>query len=168
MGSFNTWNVGAGRRLLWRGLSVGGAMHFTGDQARISSPFGGWPGYLSMHGDGLRPRQGRPSVVGVRYDFGGTLLPFTIPGPSLYMAYVQGNDRIDPSSGSGLPTTVRAISTSSTTCPSIKGLSLRFRNAYVGRGNDETLKDFRIIFNYEMNLLSDDRLRSVSAASGSV
>ena len=153
VGSFNTWNVGAGSRLLWRGLSVGGAMHFTGDQADISSPFGGWPGYLSMQVTDFDRAREKAFGLGVRYDFGGSLLPFTIPGLSLYMAYVQGNDRINPSSGSGLPTTREGDLDIIYNVPSIKGLSLRFRNAYVGRGNDETLKDFRIIFNYEMNLL---------------
>jgi hypothetical protein len=36
--------------------------------------------------------------------------------------------------------------------PAVKGLSLRFRNAYVGRGGD-VVKDFRIILNYELDLL---------------
>ncbi len=35
----------------------------------------------------------------------------------------------------------------------VKGLSLRFRNGYVGRGQREVVKDFRIILNYELNLL---------------
>ena len=34
--------------------------------------------------------------VGVKYDFGGTLLPFQIPGFSIHMLYVEGNDRINP------------------------------------------------------------------------
>jgi hypothetical protein len=32
-------------------------------------------------------------------------------------------------------------------------LSLRFRNAYVGRGNPKLLQEFRLIVNYELNLL---------------
>jgi len=153
VGSFNTWNVGAGARLLWRGLSVGTAMHFTGDQADISSPWGSWPGYLSMQVTDFDRAREKAFGLGVRYDFGGSLLPFTIPGLSLYMSYVQGNDRINPSSGSGLPTTREGDLDIIYNVPSIKGLSMRFRNAYVGRGNDETLKDFRIIFNYELNIL---------------
>jgi hypothetical protein len=37
--------------------------------------------------------------------------------------------------------------------PQVKGLSLRFRNAYVGRGNASVLRDDRIIINYELHLL---------------
>jgi hypothetical protein len=153
VGNFNTWNVGAGARMLWRGLSVGGAMHFTGDQANISSPWGGWPGYLSMQVTDFDRANEKAFGLGVKYDFGGSLLPFTIPGLSLYMAYVQGNDRINPSSGSGLPTTREGDLDIIYNVPSIKGLSMRFRNAYVGQGNNETLKDFRIIFNYELDIL---------------
>jgi len=35
----------------------------------------------------------------------------------------------------------------------VKGLSLRFRNVYVTRGNPGVLKDVRIIVNYELDLL---------------
>ena len=37
--------------------------------------------------------------------------------------------------------------------PSVRGLALRFRNAYVGRGNDALVKDFRIVVNYELDFL---------------
>ena len=37
--------------------------------------------------------------------------------------------------------------------PAVKGLSFRFRNAYVARGNDDIVMDFRFIVNYELNLL---------------
>ena len=35
----------------------------------------------------------------------------------------------------------------------IKGLSLRFRNGYVGRGDPDIVKDFRIIVNYDVEVL---------------
>ena len=69
------------------------------------------------------------------------------------MAYAQGNDRIDPSSGKDLPNTFEGDLDIIYNVPAVKGLQFRFRNAYVGQGNNETLKDFRIIINYEMNLL---------------
>ena len=37
IGDFSTWNFGAGARLLWRGLTLGVATHFTGDDASINS-----------------------------------------------------------------------------------------------------------------------------------
>ena len=153
VGDFNTWNFGFGTRLLWRGLSVGAAMHATGEQANISSPWGTWPGYLSLQVTDFDRANEKAFGVGVRYDFGGSLLPFTIPGLSLYLVYGQGIDRINPSSGSDLPNTYEGDLDIVYNVPWVKGLSARFRNGYVGRGNGETLKDFRLIFNYDLNLL---------------
>jgi hypothetical protein len=36
--------------------------------------------------------------------------------------------------------------------PALKGLQLRFRNAYVDEGGPKLLKDFRLIINYEVAL----------------
>jgi len=91
--------------------------------------------------------------VGLRYDFGGTLLPFQIPGLSVHLIYAQGTERMDPATNSALPTTREGNLDIVYNVPNVKGLSFRFRNAYVGRGNPDTLKDFRLIINYELDLL---------------
>src|SRR5262245_7693836 len=83
VGNFHTWNFGAGTRLLWRGLSVGAAMHVTGDEANINSPYGTWPGYLSLQVTDFDRANEKAFGLGVRYNFGGSLLPFTIPGLTL-------------------------------------------------------------------------------------
>jgi outer membrane porin, OprD family len=153
LGDFTTWNVGAGARVLWRGLSVGVATHFTGDDASIRSPWGSWPGYLSLMVTDFDRANEKAFGIGVKYDFGGTLLPFQLPGLTLQMIYGQGNDRIDPTSGAAQPNTYEGNLDITYNVQAVKGLSLRFRNAYVGRGNDEIVKDFRFIVNYELNLL---------------
>jgi len=153
VGDFNTWNFGFGTRVLWRGLSVGAAMHATGDQANISSPWGTWPGYLSLQVTDFDRANEKAFGIGVRYNFGGSLLPFTIPGLTLALVYGQGIDRITPPNGSDLPNTYEGDLDIIYNVPAVKGLSFRFRNAYVGRGNGETLKDFRIIVNYDLDLL---------------
>jgi hypothetical protein len=152
LGEFNTWNVGGGARVLWRGLSVGSAFHITGDQASIRSPWGTWPGYLSMIVTDFDRANEKAFGVGVRYDFGGTLLPFQVPGLTLYLAYAQGTERTDPATNSHLPTTREGNLDIIYNVPVLKGLSFRFRNGYVGRGNPETLKDFRLIVNYELDI----------------
>ncbi len=48
LGNFSTWNIGGGGRVLWRGLRVGAAVHKTSDNASIRTPYGTWPGYLSL------------------------------------------------------------------------------------------------------------------------
>jgi hypothetical protein len=153
VGDFATWNVGAGARLVWRGLSLGTAMHFTGDDADISSPWGSWPGYLSLMVTDFDRANEKAFGVGLKYDFGGTLLPFQLPGLSVHLLYAAGFDRENPATGSKVPNTHEGNLDITYNVPAVKGLSFRFRNAYVGRGNDAVVMDFRIIVNYELDLL---------------
>ena len=153
VGDFATWNVGAGARLVWRGLSLGAATHFTGDDANISSPWGSWPGYLSLMVTDFDRANEKAVGLGVKYDFGGTLLPFQLPGLSVQLLYAAGFDRENPATGGKLPNTHEGNLDIIYNVPAAKGLSLRFRNAYVGRGNDDIVMDFRIIVNYQLDLL---------------
>jgi len=153
LGDFNTWNVGAGARLLWKGLQVGAATHFTGDGANIRADYGSWPGYLSLQVTDFDRAREKAFGVGVKYDFGGALLPFQIPGFSIHMLYAQGTDRINPTTNASLPTTREGNLDFVYNVPAVKGLSFRFRNAYVGDGGPVVQKDFRIIVNYELDLL---------------
>jgi hypothetical protein len=67
--------------------------------------------------------------VGLRYNFGSTLLPFRIPGLTVYLAFVQGDDRIDPVTGRGQATTREGDLDIIYNVPGVKGLSLRFATA---------------------------------------
>jgi hypothetical protein len=60
---------------------------------------------------------------------------------------------MDPATNSALPTTREGNLDIIYNVPGVKGLSFRFRNGYVGRGNPDTVKDFRLIINYELDLL---------------
>jgi hypothetical protein len=152
VGDFATWNAGAGMRVVWRGLSLGVAGHITDDDASIASPWGTWPGYLSLMVTDFNRANEKAFGAGLKYDFGGTLLPFKIAGLTVHLLYAQGNDRIDPITRADQPTTREGNLDITYNVPGVKGLSLRFRNAYVGRGGD-VVKDFRIILNYELDLL---------------
>jgi len=66
---------------------------------------------------------------------------------------MSGFDRENPANGSKLANTYEGNLDIIYNVPAAKGLSLRFRNAYVGRGNDDVVMDFRIIVNYELDLL---------------
>ncbi len=153
VGDFSVWNVGAGARLLFKGLSLGVATHFTGDEANIRQDFGGWPGYLSLMVTDFDRANEKAFGVGLKYDFGGALLPSKLPGLTVHLLYGQGRDREDPATGSSLPTTHEGNLDIIYNVPQVKGLSLRFRNAYVGRGDATTVMDFRLIVNYELDLL---------------
>jgi len=154
VGEFKTWNVGAGARVVWRGLSVGTAMHFTGPGSDIRTPWGTWPGYLSLQVTEFDRANEKAFGVGLKYDFGGTLMPFQLPGFSTQFIFAAGFDRENPATGAKLANTYEGNLDLIYNVPAVKGLSLRFRNAYVGRGNPgNPLMDFRIIANYELNLL---------------
>lgn len=150
LGDFTTWNVGAGARLDWRGLRLGVAGHATGEDASIRAPWGSWPGYLSLAVTDFNRANEKAFGISAKYDFGGSLLPFQVPGLSVQMVYAQGNDRKDPASGRGLPTTREGDLDIIYNLPVLKGLQFRFRNAYVDDGGQRVLKDFRIIVNYEI------------------
>jgi hypothetical protein len=153
LGEFNTWNVGAGGRLLFKGLSVGAATHFTGDEASIRSPWGSWPGYLSLMVTDFDRANEKAFGVGVKYDFRGVLLPWRLPGLTVHLLYAQGRDREDPATGGDLPTTHEGNLDIIYNVAAVKGLSLRFRNAYVGRGDASVVQDYRLIINYDLDML---------------
>jgi hypothetical protein len=154
LGEFATWNVGAGGRVVWRGLTLGTAMHFTGAESDIRTPWGTWPGYLSLQVTEFDRANEKAVGVGLKYDFGGTLLPFALPGFSTQLIFAAGFDRENPANGGKLANTYEGNLDLIYNVPAVKGLSLRFRNAYVGRGNSgNPLMDFRIIVNYELDLL---------------
>jgi hypothetical protein len=153
LGDFTTWNVGFGFRFLCRGLSVGAATSFTGDDASIQSPYGDWPGYLSLIQIDFDQAGQKAWGVGVKYDFGGTLLPVEVPGLSVRLAYAQGTDQVDPTTGDGLPTTREGDLDIIYNVPVVKGLQFRFRNAYVDDGGEQVGYQFRVIVNYDMDLL---------------
>jgi hypothetical protein len=153
LGDFSVWNVGAGARLLFKGLSLGVATHFTGDEANIRQDYGSWPGYLSLMVTDFDRANEKAFGVGLKYDFGGALLPLKLPGLTVHLLYGQGRDREDPTTGAELPTTHEGNLDIIYNVPQIKGLSLRFRNAYVGRGDASVVQDYRLIVNYELDLL---------------
>jgi hypothetical protein len=153
LGDFSTWNFGLGARVVWRGLTFGAAGHITDDENSIASPWGTWPGYLSMQVTDFNRAKEKAFGVGLKYDFGGSLLPLQVPGLTVGLAYAQGNDRIDPVSRLNQPTTREGDLDIIYNVQAVKGLSFRFRNGYVSRGQGAVQKDFRIIINYEMDLL---------------
>jgi hypothetical protein len=153
IGDFTTWNFGLGMRLLYRGLGLLAAAHFTDDDASIRTPYGSWPGYLSLIEKDFNRAGEKAFGVGVRYDFGGTLLPFQVPGLTVLLLYAQGTDREDPATGSGLPTTREGDFDVIYNVPAVKGLQFRMRNAYVDDGQDRVGYQVRLIVNYNLDLL---------------
>jgi outer membrane porin, OprD family len=153
IGDFSTWNVGLGARLLWRGLGFLAATHFTGDGNNIQAPYGTWPGYLSLIQTDFDHAGEKAWGVGLTYDFGGTLLPFQAPGFLTRLAYARGTGIVDPSTGASKPDEWEVDLDLTWNVRAVKGLQVRFRNAYWDNGGTQTGYQFRVILNYEFDLL---------------
>ena len=153
LGAFHTWNVGTGAIARWRGFGMGTAFSITGDDAAIRTPYGTFPGYLSFQEKDFNRARELAWGVGVKYDFGGgTLLPFNIPGVTVLVRYAHGSDARDPVKSRELPNVGETDFDVTWNIPGVKGLQLRFRNAYVDEGGKRTVQAFRIILNYELPL----------------
>jgi hypothetical protein len=72
LGDFSTWNVGSGVQVSWRELSLFGAMSATGPDAAIRTPYGDWPGYLSLINVKFNAANEKAWGVGARYNWSGT------------------------------------------------------------------------------------------------
>ena len=156
VGDFSTLSFGSRGGVLWRGLTTGAAIYTTGSGAALKTPFGSWPGYLSFQEKDFDRAGENAWGVGAKYDFGkGTLLPFNIPGLTVLMRYATGTDARNTGSNHGaLPRVTEGDLDITWNIPWVKGLQLRFRNAYVDDGGkDVPVKAFRIILNYEIPLL---------------
>jgi hypothetical protein len=148
---FETWNLGVGARLVWKwGLTIGAAFHATGDDASIRSAYGSWPGWLSLIETDFDRANEKAFGVAVKYDFGKGGGPH-VPGLLAVVAYGKGVDREDGSGGS-LPDTDEFDFDVTYDVPKVKGLQLRFRNAYVDAGGEQTGYQFRFIVNWEIDL----------------
>ena len=75
---------------------LAGATHVTGDNASIRTPCGTWPGWLSVIQTDFDRAGEKAWCLGVKYDFGGTLVPLEVPGLIVLFGYAQGTDRVDP------------------------------------------------------------------------
>jgi hypothetical protein len=89
----------------------------------------------------------------MRFDFGKGWLAFRVPGLSVLLFYAQGIDRENVVNGRPEPTTHEGDLDIVYRIPAVRKLSIRFRNAYVAAGGDRVQTQFRIILNYELNLL---------------
>ena len=151
LGDFHTWNYGSFAGMRWRGLSVGTAFSFTGDDAAVQTPYGTFPGYLSFQENDFDRARERAIGAGLKYDFGsGTLLPFRVPGLIVLGRWAHGSDARDPGKSAELPNITEGDIDITYNIPAVKGLQIRFRNAYVDEGGQRTVQAFRIILNYEV------------------
>ncbi len=135
----------------YRGVILNFAFSSTGNDSDIRSPFGGYPGYLSLIEKDF-DRAGEDAwLLGVSYDFSF----LGIDGLSAFANYARGDT---PDSGKiASPDQEEFDLTVDYHFKKgpLKGFWLRFRSAYVNQdgpgGRD--IDNFRIILNYDVPIL---------------
>jgi hypothetical protein len=155
LGDFQTWNFGLRADLLWRGFTMGAAFGVTGDDARLRTPYGSWPGYLAFMETDFNRADEKAWGVGIRYDFDAGTLPPSLQrsGLAVFLRYAEGYDAVDPATNSGLPTNREGNFDVIWDLPWVQGLQFRFRTAYTDRGVGRVQQAYRIIVNYGLPLL---------------
>src|SRR5262245_36854840 len=152
LGSFKTWNVGTHAKLSFWGASVDVAFHQNGEDADIRSPYGTWPGYLSLETKDF-DRAGETGFgVRVGYDFSR----LGVNGLTAFFWYAQGTGADDTSTGGPAPNRREYDFDVIYTLPRgpLRGLQFRVRTALVEQqGTPGLLPDIRLILNLPLWLL---------------
>jgi len=150
-GDFDTGVYGAKVSTTYQGATLSLAFSSTDKGSRIRSPFGGYPGYLSLMVKDFNRAGEDAWLVGLAYDFA----ELGLEGVSAYMNYAEGYTPNSHSSGApdqrelDLTLDIRPIT------PALDDLWLRLRHARVdqqGRFADD-VRDWRVILNYQIPLL---------------
>jgi hypothetical protein len=157
-GSERYWNTQAGGvRLqgIYRELTVTGAFSITGPGNNIQSPWGSYPGYLSMIDQDFNRANEHAVLVGVAYDFSKILAR----GLSANVNVAWGWDAINPITRARVPDQTEYDVTVDYRPPWIlpaflRGLWFRARAAVLDQENARTTGyQFRLILNWERDLL---------------
>lgn len=150
-GDFETSVYGARISTTFKGATLSMAVSRTDDESRIRSPFGSYPGYLSLMVEDFNRAGEDAWLVGLAYDFTET----GWEGVSAYVNYAEGynanSDSTDAPDQAELDITLDIRPTNAV----LDGLWLRLRHARVDKdGRDAVdVRDWRVILNYEVPLL---------------
>ena len=149
-GSFNTNNVSLKAAASLRGAQLTLAYSTTDDDAGIRSPFGGYPGYISLIVGDFNRAGEDAWLIGLAYDFEH----IGLPGLSGFVNYASGDT---PDSGAARSLDEDEFDITLDYRPRkgfFEGLWLRARAAFVdqhGEGAND-IEDYRLIMNYTVPL----------------
>jgi hypothetical protein len=152
LGSFDTRVAGSRAALSYRNAIVTTAFSTTTTGAAIRSPFGTYPGYLSLMEKDFDRAGESAWLVGLAYD----LKNLGLPGLSFVMNYAQGYGARDATTEKPLPEEAEFDLTVDYRVQQgpLRGLWFRVRNGYVDfnhqGGSSNTV---RFIVNYELPVL---------------
>jgi outer membrane porin, OprD family len=152
LGTFDTWNVGAHARLAFWGASVDVMFHQTGDGADIRTPYGTWPGYLSLINKDFDRANETAFGVKVTYDFAR----LGVPGLTAFFWFAQGTGADNTSTGGPAPDRREYDFDVTYTVQGgpLRGFQFKARTALVEQqGTPGLLPDIRLILNWPIRLL---------------
>ena len=149
---FETWVLGGRVAASYQGLILKAAFSTTDDEQKIRSPFGSYPGYISLMQKDFNRADEDAWLVGASYDFGQVGLE----GLSFFTSYAEGLNARDGDDGSALSDQREFDITADYRIREgvLKNLWLRARWSTLDlAGEDRNTDDFRVIVNYEIPIL---------------
>jgi hypothetical protein len=152
---WSTQQGGARAQVVYRALTVTGAFSITGAGNTIQSPWGSFPGYLSMIDQDFDRANEKAVLIGAAYDFAS----LGAKGLSSYFNIAYGWDAIDPKSRQKAPDQTEYDVTVDYRPPIkfpafLQGLWFRARAAVLDQEHaKQTGYQFRLILNWERDLI---------------
>jgi hypothetical protein len=150
-GEFDTYVFGANAAVSYQGGILSLAFSTTDSGSYIRSPYGSYPGYISLMLRDFNRAEEDAWLVGLSYNFTTSWLD----GFSFFANYARGNTPDSGENGSPDQEEIDITVDYRFKRDFLKGLWLRVRGAYLNQdgpeGND--VKQFRAIINYELPVL---------------
>jgi hypothetical protein len=151
IGKFSTQVGGAQAALSYNNLIVRTAFSITASTKDITSPYGSYPGYLSLIEKDFDRAREKAWLLGCSYDFRDF-----VKGLSTTFNFARGTDAVNPSTKAGVPNENEWDITLDYRIQEgpLRGIWIRLRNAYVnfnsGGGNSNNV---RVIVNFPLPFL---------------
>ena len=127
------------------------AFSITAKSLNINSPYGTYPGYLSLIEKDFNRAGEKAWLLGFAYD-----LKDCVKGLSVTVNFARGTDTVDPATRSGLPDETEYDITVDYRIEQglLRGMWVRVRNGYVDFSNGGgSSNNVRLIINYPLALL---------------
>jgi predicted porin len=145
---FDTWNLGARASVSAHNLILKTAFSATDDGDRIRSPYGAYPGYISLMQKDFNRADEDAWLVGASYDF----KDWGLDGLSMFANYAEGSGARDADGASSSDQREFNVTADYKVKKGpARGAWLRVRWSTLDvEGMDDESTDFRVIVNYEL------------------
>ena len=150
--SFKARVGGAELSASYKSAILRAAFSAASDNRDITSPFGSYPGYVSLMRSDFNSAGENAWLLGFSYDF----KRLGLKGLSAFTNYASGYDLVDPATDMSLPNEREIDVTVDYKVPDgrFRGFWVRLRGGFVDHGGAANwTKEYRVIVNYEIPLL---------------